>query len=130
MHELSLCGAVAATVRRHAGDRRVRRVRLRIGHFRQVVPETLAWCWEIQSQGGPLEGSELDVVDVPTVVRCRSCAAETTLVAPILLCGTCDGADVELLSGEELDIEWIDVVTEDDVAADDVAVPGPAAADS
>jgi hydrogenase nickel incorporation protein HypA/HybF len=125
LHELSLCGAVAETVRRHAGDRRVRRVRLRIGHFRQVVPETLAWCWEMQSRGGPLEGSELDVVDVPTVVRCRSCAAETTLAAPILLCDACDGADVELLSGEELDIESIEVVV-----ADALAVPDPAAADS
>lgn len=109
MHELSLCEAVAATVRRHAGDRPVRRVRLRIGHFRQVVPDTLAWCWEMQTKDGPLDGCVLDVEDVPTVIRCRTCGAGTTLDVPILLCGSCDGADVEMVSGEELRIESIDV---------------------
>ena len=119
MHELALCDAVATTVSRHAGDRPVRRVRLRVGHFRQVVPDTLAWCWEVQTRDGPLAGCVLDVVDVPSIVRCRDCGAETTLDAPLLLCGRCDGADVELVSGEELEIEWIDVATGVDAGTGD-----------
>ena len=111
MHELALCDAVAETVGRHAAERPVRRVRLRIGHFRQVVPDTLAWCWELQTRDGPLDGSVLEVEHVPSVVRCRSCGIETALDVPILLCGACDGADVELVSGEEFEIESIEVAT-------------------
>ncbi len=111
MHELALCGAIAESVRRHATDRQVARIHLRIGRYRQVVPETLAWCWQLQTEDGPLAGSLLEVISVPAVVRCRSCAAETVLVDPILLCGSCDGADVELISGEEFEIVSIDVST-------------------
>lgn len=112
MHELSICSAIAQTVGEHAGGRAVRRVRVRIGHFRQVVPESLAFCWEIQTRGGPLDGCQLDVDHVPAVIRCRDCSAATTLEHPILLCGACDGADVELVAGEEFLIESIDVAEE------------------
>ena len=45
MHELSLCNAIAATVTEHAAGRPIRSVRLQIGAFRQVVPDTLRFCW-------------------------------------------------------------------------------------
>ena len=50
MHELSLCMAIARTATDHANGRPVDRVFVRIGHFRQVVPDTLQfncmklWC--------------------------------------------------------------------------------------
>lgn len=122
VHELSLCGAVEATVIRHAADRPVRLVRVRIGHLRQVVPDTLAWYWEMQTEGGPLAGSALAVDEVPAIVRCRACGVDTTLTVPILLCGSCDGADVELVSGEEFDIVSIEL--------DPGAVPRPGGHDA
>ena len=109
MHELSICAAIAGTVRDHAGERRVRTVNLRIGHFRQIVPETLAYCWEIHTRASDLEGCGLDVDYVPAVARCRSCGHEHTLDAPVLRCPGCDGIDVELLSGEEFLIQSIDL---------------------
>lgn len=109
MHELSLCNAIADTVTRYAAGRRVRGVRVRIGAYRQVVPDTLAFCWEMQIAGSDLAECELDVETVPAVVSCRTCGSETTLDYPILLCGECDGADVELVTGEEFLIESIDV---------------------
>lgn len=120
MHELSLCSAIADTVAGQAGGRCVRRVRVRVGYYRQVVPDTLAYCWQIQTGGTELEHSELDVVTVPAVVSCHTCGAETTLSVPILLCGSCDGADVELISGEELLIESIDVLDTADVDTADI----------
>jgi hypothetical protein len=45
VHELSLCSAIADTVRDNTDGRRVERVNLRIGYLRQVVPETLEFCW-------------------------------------------------------------------------------------
>lgn len=113
VHELSLCSAIADTVTEHAAGRAVARVRLRIGHFRQVVPETLAFCWGIQTRDTPLAGSELDIEAVPAIVRCHACGAETTLAQPVLRCDACLGIDVELVSGEELLVESIDVVTGD-----------------
>lgn len=109
MHEISLCSAIATTVREHAADQEVRRVTVRIGHLRQVVPETLSFCWDLTIEGTELGGAALDVEYVPAIIRCRGCGTETTLEDPFPLCGSCDGADVELLQGEEFSIQSIDV---------------------
>ena len=41
MHELSIAEALVAIAARHAGDRQVVRVEVRLGHLRQVVPQAL-----------------------------------------------------------------------------------------
>lgn len=109
MHELSLCGAIMDTVADHLDGRTVRRVNLTIGHFRQVVPETLQFCWEARTRGTDFEGCELRVDHVPASVLCRRCDSVTTLVHPILCCGTCESADVVLKTGEEFVIESVDL---------------------
>ncbi|HWL45674.1 MAG TPA: hydrogenase maturation nickel metallochaperone HypA [Ilumatobacter sp.] len=109
MHELSLCRAIADTAVAHANGRDIRRVRVRIGHLRQVVPGTLQHCWDMRVGGGPLDGCVLDIEHVPAVVSCVACAALTTLTVPVRQCARCGGNDVELLSGEEFLIESIDV---------------------
>ncbi len=119
MHELALCNAIADTVSAYAAGRRVRCVRVRIGAYRQVVPDTLAFYWEMQIAGSDLAQCELGVETVPAVVSCRTCGADSTLDFPILLCGECDGADVELVAGEEFLIESIDVEPAPPLRAED-----------
>lgn len=109
MHELSICRAIAATATDHAGGRPIHRVRLRIGHFRQVVPDTLAHCWELHTRGTDLEDCALEVDYIPAIARCRACDQETRLDQPILRCGRCRSGEVELVSGEEFLVESIDV---------------------
>jgi hydrogenase nickel incorporation protein HypA/HybF len=111
MHELSLCRAVADTVVAHGGGRRVERVRLVVGRFRQVVPDTLVHCWELTTVGSSLEGSVLEVTPVPAVLSCRACGADTPLELPVFRCGACDGVDVHLVSGEEFLVSSIDVAS-------------------
>ncbi len=116
MHELSLCSAIADAVRDHAGDRRVRRVNLRIGHLRQVVPDTLQFCWSMQSAESTLAGTELAIEHVPAVVECGRCATTTELDVPIPVCGSCGSGDVTLRSGDEFLIESIDLLDPADSA--------------
>jgi len=54
VHELSLCRSIAVVVGEHAAGRPVERVRVRIGAFRQVVPETLVYCWGLLNDGSAL----------------------------------------------------------------------------
>lgn len=110
MHELSLCRAIADTARDHAGGRPVSRVAVRIGHLRQVVPDTLRFCWGIVVEGTDLDGCALDVDHVPAVAHCRDCDTDTRLSVPVLRCGACDGRAVDLVSGEEFLVSSIDVL--------------------
>ena len=112
MHELALCEAIVDTVRRHADGRRVGRVEVRIGHFRQVVPDSLQFSWELLTEGSELAGCELVIDHVPAVICCDGCGGLTELDAPIMLCERCDSSDVTLVSGQEFLISSIDRATE------------------
>ncbi|MDQ6838581.1 MAG: hydrogenase maturation nickel metallochaperone HypA [Actinomycetota bacterium] len=101
MHELALCEAIAETVARHADGRPVERVEVRIGHFRQVVPDSLQFSWELLTEGTDLAGCELVIDHVPAVITCGACGEQTTLDLPIMLCRSCESTDVTLISGEE-----------------------------
>ena len=109
MHELSICEAIADTVRQRSCGRIPTRVRVRIGYLRQVVPDSLLFSWEMVTTGSDLEGCVLDIDHVPAVVECRACGERTTLGLPILACGSCDSLDVELVAGNELDLASFDV---------------------
>ena len=109
MHELALCEAIVDTVTEHAQGRRVRQVNLRIGHFRQVVPDTLTFCWDVWVRNTELESSVLSITSVPAVVECEECASTTTVVDPYRLCGSCGSAHVTMISGEEFLVESLDL---------------------
>jgi hydrogenase nickel incorporation protein HypA/HybF len=115
MHELSIAEAVVAIVERHAGERTVRRVELRVGHLRQVVPSALEFAFELLADGTALEGAELVIEEVPARGRCRACGAETTMTWFPLQCGECGGLDVELVTGEELLVDALEVDNDEDV---------------
>ncbi|MBS44237.1 MAG: hydrogenase expression protein HupH [Nocardioides sp.] len=110
MHELSLCRSIAGIVEGARGDRAVATVHLRVGRLRQVVPETLVYCWGLVVDGTPLAGSVLDVESVPVVLDCRSCG-ETTEVAHVLVltCAACESGDVSLRTGEEFLVTSLDL---------------------
>ena len=110
MHELSLCEAIAATVSRHAGERTVTGVVVRVGHLRQAVPDALSFCWTMLTDGTDLEGCALEIEQVPAVIRCLRCATETTLDVPLMVCKACSSDDVELLSGQEFLVASVDLV--------------------
>jgi hydrogenase nickel incorporation protein HypA/HybF len=102
MHELSLCQAIADTAQQRAAGRPVRQVNVRIGHLRQVVPDSLTFAWDLLIEGTDLAGSTLEVDHVPAVVVCGGCGESTTLEWPVLACGQCASHDVQLISGDEL----------------------------
>lgn len=101
MHELSICQSITRVVERHAAGGTVRTVRLRVGELRQIVPDTLTYCWGLVTEGSDLEATTLEIERVPAAIRCRSCDHVHTLTAPILVCPACRTQDVEIVSGEE-----------------------------
>jgi hydrogenase nickel incorporation protein HypA/HybF len=114
VHELSLCNAIHGIVSRSAAGRPVRTVHLRVGQLRQVVPQTLTYCWDLVSEGGPLGGSALAVESIPVTVECRQCSATTTVEHQlVLVCGACASGDVRVVTGEEFLITHLDLVPQE-----------------
>ncbi len=109
MHELSLSGAVLNTVVRHAGERRVSLVSMRVGRLRQVVPDTLEFYFEFVARGTICEGARLALQVVEVRLRCNPCQREWEIETPAFRCPTCGGADVEVSSGNEFEVESIEI---------------------
>jgi hydrogenase nickel incorporation protein HypA/HybF len=101
VHELSLCASIYGIVERAAAGRRVSVIHLRVGQLRQVVPDTLEYCWSLVSKETALDGSALDLDVVPVTLRCRSCDREDAPRDHLLLCSQCGSTDVAVVSGEE-----------------------------
>jgi hydrogenase nickel incorporation protein HypA/HybF len=108
MHELSIARAVVATVEKHADGRPVEIVNLRVGTLRQVVPRSLAFSFGFAADGTVCEGARLEIEVVPAVLRCDACGAEWELEEPVFRCA-CGSAEVEVVAGEELQVESIEI---------------------
>ena len=112
MHELSIAEAVAAIAERHAAGRRVARVEVKVGRLRQVVPSALDFAFTLVTQGTALEHAELVLEDVPATGRCRTCGGQSALNDFPLACAACGGLDLELLTGEELLVDALELEDE------------------
>ena len=125
MHELSISSAIVDTALRHAGGRRVTVVEMRVGALRQVVPESLGFYFEIVSRDTLCEGARLDQEIVAAWMRCGVCGCEWDpaprplagheALAPVLpsfRCPACELAGAEVVRGDELEVESIEVADE------------------
>jgi len=109
MHELSLSSAIVNTVVKHAEGRRVTVVSLRVGRLRQVVPDTLAFYFDFVARDTVCEGARLEQEIVEARLRCNPCAFEWPIEVPAFRCPTCGGSDVGVASGNEFEVESIEV---------------------
>jgi len=109
VHELSLSSAIVNTAVKHAAGRRVSVVNMRIGHLRQVVPDTLDFYFGFVAEGTVCEGARLEQELIPARLRCAGCEREWQLDLPIFRCQECGAADVEVVSGDEFEVESIEV---------------------
>ncbi len=75
MHELSIATAIVDACAERAGGARVLRVRLEIGQLAAVMPDALRFCFDVCAQGTPLEGAELDIIEIPGRGACAATAA-------------------------------------------------------
>jgi hydrogenase nickel incorporation protein HypA/HybF len=109
VHELAIADAVVRIASEHAAGRPVARVNVRVGHLRQVVPSALELAFQLVADGSVLQHAELVIEHVPAVVRCRACAADTTVDGFPLRCAACGDLDVDVVAGEELLVESLDI---------------------
>jgi hydrogenase nickel incorporation protein HypA/HybF len=109
VHELALASAIVNTVAKHADGRRVTVVNVRAGRLRQVVPETLAFYFEFVARDTVCEGASLELEVVDARLRCRPCRREWGIEIPAFRCPTCGGSEVEIATGDEFEVESIEV---------------------
>jgi hydrogenase nickel incorporation protein HypA/HybF len=112
MHELSVASAILDTALAHAEGRPVAAVAVTIGGLRQVVPDSLRFYFEIVARDTACERAALQLTVNEPVLGCE-CGHEWELSTPAFRCPECGSADVRVLAGDELIVEYIEVEQED-----------------
>ena len=109
MHELALTESIISGVRERVGGRKVIRVIVEVGKLAGVVPESLRFFFSACIEGTPLEGAALELVEIPGEARCRRCGQKVAANDLLLECD-CGSVDVELLRGQELLVQAVEVI--------------------
>lgn len=127
MHELSVSSAIVDTVLKHAAGRQVTVVSLRLGKLRQVVPASLSFYFDIVGRDTLCEGARLDLEMIDALMACGGCGHEWDpapqpehgdivggdLLLPQFRCPACAAAGAEVVRGDELEVESIEVENKD-----------------
>jgi hydrogenase nickel incorporation protein HypA/HybF len=113
MHEMSLCNELARLIAERAaadGFVRVRRVVLEVGALSHVMPEALAFGFDVTTRGGPAEGAVLEILQPPGTAWCADCEASREIAARGDGCPACGGHKLLVTGGDELRLKEMEVV--------------------
>ncbi len=128
MHELSIASSIVEIAGEHArreGGGRVASVTLRIGRLSCVHENALRYSFDLVTEGTPLAGATLAVIEVPVRIWCDLCEAEVELPGiQRFACPACGHLSSDIRAGRELDIESIQIAA-DPLAPEQVAADTP-----
>src|SRR4030095_13951928 len=87
----------------------IQTIKIRLGEFTTIVPDALDFAFEVARRGTLAHDARLEIETVPMITRCVCCGVVTDALRQICLrCSRC-GLPLEIVSGEELEVEYIDV---------------------
>lgn len=92
-----------------SGAVRVNRVRITIGELTAIMPYALQFAWEAMTPGTLSEGAVLEINEIRARSRCLECSTEFEHDQYDRLCPSCGSFACEILAGNELRIDGVDV---------------------
>ena len=121
MHELSIAIGIIEGVEEELArrpDARVAAVHLKLGPLSGVVKDALLFSYEVACEGTLLEGSRLEIEEIPIVVYCAICQKEQPAASlQRLCCAVCDTPSAEIRRGSELEVFALELMDEHATAA-------------
>jgi hydrogenase nickel incorporation protein HypA/HybF len=113
MHELSIALSIVdialESVEKNGGGK-VETLFLKLGELSGVVKEALLFSWELACGDTALEGSRLEIEEVPIAVYCSFCNAEREITAfKGFFCPVCKRQTPEIIRGRELELTALEI---------------------
>ena len=111
MHELSIALSIAELSQSAANGRRIKRINVEIGALAGVMPDSLAFGFEIVVEGTSAEGAQLNIIPIAAIARCDDCGVEFAIEEHYQACA-CGSFRKTLLKGGELSIRSLELEPE------------------
>jgi len=112
MHELAIAQSIVEFLRTQAEERgfeHIEAVGLSIGELSDVVPEALEFGFQSITQGTDLEQVKMKITRVPVEGNCRDCGNHFRVEDHLFICPKCSSRQIDLTSGQEIDVSYIEV---------------------
>jgi hydrogenase nickel incorporation protein HypA/HybF len=112
VHELSIAMGIVDIAQEEAARRavQVEAVHLRLGALSGVVKDALLTCYEMACMDTPLQGSRLEIEEVPVAIYCLNCQGERTPDSfRWFCCPDCGSPAGEIVRGKELEVVSLEV---------------------
>jgi hydrogenase nickel incorporation protein HypA/HybF len=115
MHELAICQALMGEVLAIAGSNNadsVTDVYVSVGPLSGVERQLMRSAFPVAAAGTVASQAELHMQQTPVTVRCDECGAETEVATNRLVCGDCGNWRTQLISGDELVLQRVQMTTD------------------
>lgn len=110
MHELTITQNILQIALRHACDaKRITRINLVIGDLSAVIGESVQFYWDIIGKGTIAEGATLHFERIRACFHCKDCGNEYQPDDRNFECPQCGSGHVNLVAGQEFQLESIEV---------------------
>jgi hydrogenase nickel incorporation protein HypA/HybF len=112
MHELGIAASILESVQKTAErhpNGRISKVGVKIGELAGVDPDALQFGFEVLVKDTEWEKLVLDLEYIPRTQRCSKCAYDFRMTDFDPQCPLCGEFATECISGEELDIAYMEV---------------------
>ncbi|MDP4121419.1 MAG: hydrogenase maturation nickel metallochaperone HypA, partial [Bacillota bacterium] len=85
----------------------VEKIVIEVGELSGIVPRYIEQCYPAAVYKTFMEKTELELVVVPGMVKCRDCGQISNAAANDLRCPGCGGQALEILSGNDMIVREI-----------------------
>jgi len=112
MHEMSIAQSIISIVDETLEREQyqvLREVVVEIGELVAVVPESLEFCYKAITEKTKYQDSKLIINILPLMGRCRNCDAMSQVERFNFVCQKCQGRDLDIIQGQELNISHLEV---------------------
>ncbi len=116
MHELSIAKEIITIVKESIPDStwKVKTVKVKVGKLSGVLIDSLKFSYESIVRNTELEGSQIDVEEIPLKLFCRKCLNEFDTNDYIFYCVNCNSSEIEVKAGNELFVSEVELKSNED----------------
>lgn len=116
MHELSLAMSVKEIVETAAREncaKSVKEITIVVGKFSSVAPDAMSFAMDVAKKNSVFEEAEIIIKEIDTVLSCSKCGEESVMENFEFRCGSCGSGNVQIISGDRMYVESIDIDREE-----------------
>jgi Zn finger protein HypA/HybF (possibly regulating hydrogenase expression) len=110
MHELGVLNSMVHTIERIIKEQeftQVHKLTIEVGELSGIVPRYLEQSWPAATYKTFMENTELELIVVPGIVKCRDCGRVFNAVYSDLCCPGCGSKQMDILEGHDIIIKEI-----------------------